>query len=131
MASEASRLGNPNVSERLKKAFVVIILFLAGTGVSFANGYTFPMTRGLECGQAHWLRDGSLLYIVGIITNDSGAPFASIQVNINVYDKDNAVIGSTMTMVANLGPGEIWKWKAMVYEDEAWGFRITGIYGDR
>lgn len=57
--------------------------------------------------------------VVGKITNMSGRKYELVNLEINLFDADGAVIGSTLTNVSNFTPGQVWKFKAHILEREA------------
>ncbi|RKD22417.1 hypothetical protein SAMN02745883_00735 [Caminicella sporogenes DSM 14501] len=68
-------------------------------------------------------------YVVGTIKNNTDRKYGYVQVEINIYDKDGAQIGSTMDNINNLAPGATWKFKAPILEDEAASYQIIDISG--
>lgn len=68
-------------------------------------------------------------YVVGTVRNNSDRSYSYVQVEINLLDKSGNVVGSTLANVNNLGPGETWKFKAIILEDEARSFEIKDVTG--
>lgn len=68
-------------------------------------------------------------YAVGRIRNNSSQTYDYVQVSINVYDASGTQIGSTMTNVNNLEPGGVWRFEALIHEDNAQRFRIKDVTG--
>lgn len=68
-------------------------------------------------------------YIEGTIKNNSGRDYSYVQVEINLYDKDGAQIGSTIDNVNNLEAGATWKFKAIVLESNVASYKIKDITG--
>ncbi|MHB1059906.1 MAG: FxLYD domain-containing protein [Rhodanobacter sp.] len=66
-------------------------------------------------------------WIVGRIRNNSGRAYGYVQVQINLL-RNGVVVGSTMTNVNNLAPGQIWQFRAPVFESFT-HYRIEDITG--
>lgn len=68
-------------------------------------------------------------YAVGRIRNNSNQTYSYVQVSVNVYDASGTQIGSTMANVNNLEPGGVWRFEALIYEDNARRFKIKDVTG--
>ena len=68
-------------------------------------------------------------YIVGRIRNNTRREYSYVQVEINLYDDSGAQVGSTMDNTTNLEPGGIWKFKALIWEDNATKYKIKNVTG--
>lgn len=68
-------------------------------------------------------------YVVGLVRNNTYATLSYVQVTIGLYGPGGMRVGSTLDNVNNLGPGETWKFRAMVFEDEATRFEIDDVEG--
>lgn len=66
---------------------------------------------------------------VGTITNNTDSEFKYVQVEINLYDKDGAQVGSTMANINNLAPKAKWKFSAPIIEDGVTKAEIKDIQG--
>jgi hypothetical protein len=53
-----------------------------------------------------------------------------VSVKINLYDKDDNLIGNTLDVASNLSPGEKWKFKASVTEKGFQKYKVTEISGN-
>jgi hypothetical protein len=74
--------------------------------------------------------DGGLKYLVGKVKNNStNKEYGYVQVEFGLYDKDKALVGSALANVNNLGPGQTWKYKAIIAEDSAATYELKGITG--
>ncbi len=73
--------------------------------------------------------DAFVNYVVGVIQNNSNKKYGYVQVEINLYDKDDNLVGSTLDNVNNLDPGTKWKFKAVVFQDNAATYEIKDITG--
>jgi cytoskeletal protein RodZ len=68
-------------------------------------------------------------YIEGTIKNNTKKEYGYVQVEINLYDKDGAQVGSTFANTTNLEPGGTWKFKAIVLEENVASYKIKDITG--
>jgi len=72
-------------------------------------------------------RFGSV-YITGEVLNTTSSRKGYVQIQFNLL-RDGAVVGSTMTNMNNLGPGESWRFQALWTEDSATHYRLEGVTG--
>ena len=78
----------------------------------------------------HWERDGYLLYIVGIIKNNSSHKYNYAQVTFILLDKNNNQVGSAMDNINDLEPGATWKFKALIFDaSEVRYYKLGEIVG--
>lgn len=63
----------------------------------------------------------------GKIVNTTGKKLSYVQVEINLYDKQDVQVGSTLANVNNLEPGVTWAFEAPVIEDRAKSGKVAGI----
>lgn len=68
-------------------------------------------------------------YVTGTIKNNTNKTYSYVQVQINLYDKDGAQVGSTMDNTTNLEPGGVWKFKALILDDDATKYKIVEVTG--
>lgn len=69
-------------------------------------------------------------YIEGRVQNNSNVNFIYAQVDIALYDSQGNIVGSTFDNVNNVGPGEIWYFKAMIIDGEnATKYKIKDVFG--
>jgi tetratricopeptide (TPR) repeat protein len=75
--------------------------------------------------EPHWLeeRGTNVRYIVGDLRNRSDLP-VNYSISFGVYDKRGRKIGSAWDRVSDWPPGEVWHYKALVFEDSAHSFRL-------
>ena len=85
--------------------------------------------ENLEIIESHPFNDGSVRYVVGTVKNNSNKQYRYVQVEINLYDKSGAQVGSTMSNVNNLEAHGTWKFKAIILEDNAKKFLVKGVTG--
>jgi hypothetical protein len=69
---------------------------------------------------------GNLVY-TGNIINTTGKKLSYVQVEINLYDKNNVQVGSTLANINNLEPGVTWSFEAPVMEARAKTGKVAGI----
>lgn len=72
--------------------------------------------------------DGYTRYVVGEIKNNSAKTYSYVQVEIGLYQGET-LVGSTLDNVTNLEPGQTWSFKALVVDDTADNYKITGVTG--
>lgn len=72
--------------------------------------------------------EGTLRHITGHIKNNTQKTYSYLQVSINLY-KDDALVGSTLDNVNNLGPGETWEFDALIWDDSADSYKIIEVTG--
>lgn len=96
-----------------------------------------PSTKAVESKQADRFKvsnlgattENGVRFITGDVVNNSGATLSYIQVSINLLDKSGAVVGSTMANANNIEQGQKWKFKALLTEETARTFVVTGVTG--
>lgn len=72
--------------------------------------------------------DSYTRYIVGKIRNNTDKTYSYVQVEIGLYKGEN-LVGSTLDNVNNLGPGQIWEFKAIVLDNDSDNYKITNVTG--
>ncbi len=87
-----------------------------------------PDKPDLEVLEFEVTSDDFVRYGVGRIKNNTDKTYSYVQVSINMY-KDDALVGSTLDNVNNLGPGEVWEFKALILSDEANYFKVYEVTG--
>ena len=76
------------------------------------------------------VREGyGLVYIVGGVKNNSDKTYGYVQVSFNLYDKSGNQIGTAMDNTNYLGPGKIWKFKALCFEDNFATYKLVDVTG--
>lgn len=74
--------------------------------------------------------DGYFQYIEGAIKNNSDYNFIYAQVDISLYDRNGYVVETTFDNVNNIAPGEVWHFKAMIFDgSNASSFKIKDVSG--
>lgn len=102
----------------------------AQTTNSAPSGKPAPKTEALEV-LDHTVRydEFGIRYVVGSVRNNTNHTYAYVQIGINLYDDSGAQVGSTMDNTNNLEPGGIWKFEAMIWDDEATHYKIIDVSG--
>ena len=65
--------------------------------------------------------------ICGTVINNSSRSFSYAQVEINLLDKNGAVVGSTLANINNLDAGQQWKFQAPILESGVTNYVIKDI----
>lgn len=100
------------------------------TGSTGSIGSAVTSTNDLELIEDHVESgDFGTKYVVGQIKNNADKTYSYVQVTINLYDDSGAQIGSTLDNLNNFEPGGVWKFKAMIFEDDATTYKIKEITG--
>jgi hypothetical protein len=91
-----------------------------------------PQTRdwsGLQSGEIIVEKSGSgrLVYAVGTIHNKSNRQRFGVKVELDLYDDQNARIGSATDYAQVIEPGKDWKFKALVTEPKAVRAKMAAI----
>ncbi len=74
------------------------------------------------------VRDNGLVYIVGTLQNTASFTISYVQITFSLFDKSGAQVGSAMDNINNLGPGTVWKFKALIFDpDDVRSVKLTGI----
>jgi len=68
-------------------------------------------------------------WVEGTVVNNSSRTYGYVQVEISLYDSSGNQVGSAMDNTNNLGPGETWKFKALILEDDATKYRVVDVSG--
>lgn len=77
-----------------------------------------------------YFQDDYTTYAVGKITNNTSRTMNYMQVEIGLYDADGNVVGSAFDNVNNIGPGETWSFKALIWDTSGVAtFRVNGVTG--
>jgi hypothetical protein len=68
-------------------------------------------------------------YVAGSVRNNTDHTYSYVQITIGLYDSADNQVGSTIDNVNGLEPGKIWKFKALVSEDNAASCKILDVTG--
>ncbi len=89
------------------------------TGVLTENSSSTSETeQDLELLEHKLTKEGYITKITGKIRNNTSETFSYAQVEINLYDKDNALLESTLANINNFEGGTVWKFEAVVFKSE-------------
>lgn len=58
------------------------------------------------------------LFIASSVKNESGKAYRYAQISFNVFDKNGAQVGNALANVTGLDPGRVWKFEAVVINEE-------------
>lgn len=61
--------------------------------------------------------ENNIPYISGRVKNNTNKNYSYVQVNINLYNENGDLITTTFDNVNNLESGNVWNFKAMIYQD--------------
>ncbi len=68
-------------------------------------------------------------YIVGTVKNNSNHEYSYLQIEFNLYDSNGVLVGNALDSIDNLKPNEIWRFEALIFEDEATRVEVEDITG--
>ena len=68
-------------------------------------------------------------YITGAIKNTTDKKTSYIQIVFNLFDEDGNVIGSAMDNINHIDPDGVWRFKAIILEDDFDTFKFESITG--
>lgn len=74
------------------------------------------------------VKDGYLTYITGTVQNNTDREYSYVQIEISLYDKDGALVNSTLDNINNLEANGKWKFKAMATSEFS-TYKIKEITG--
>ena len=72
--------------------------------------------------------DGFVGYAVGEIRNNTQKTYSYVQVEIGLYNGET-LVGSTLDNVNNLEAGQVWQFKAVIFEDNVTSCKIKDVSG--
>ena len=65
----------------------------------------------------------------GRIRNNTSQKYTYVQVLFNVFDSNQNRVGTALSNINNLGPGEVWKFKAIYFGTGGERFNLNKIEG--
>lgn len=68
-------------------------------------------------------------YIEGKVRNNTDHEYSYVQITFNLYDDEGALVDTALANVNNLEPGGIWKFKAIMLNDEATSYKLGELTG--
>lgn len=66
-------------------------------------------------------------FFTGLVTNNTRETISFLTVEYSLYDESGAKIGRAVDSMQNLGPFEVWRFKAENFEKETRRFRFEGL----
>jgi len=88
-----------------------------------------PLKPDLEVIQHKTISDEFCQYVTGMVKNNTKKTYSYVQVEINLFDQYDNLVGSTLDNVNNLEPGQTWSFKAVIIKDDVVAYKIAGITG--
>ncbi len=102
-------------------------IFNSDIGISSTN---YGKSTKLEVTESHSCSTeyGSMA-ICGVVVNKSNHNIGYAQVEINLYDKNGNLVGSTLANINNLNAGGTWKFEAPFIENNVTSYNIENVIG--
>lgn len=95
---------------------------------SFLSAAKEESSKGLVVEGTDWKRgEYGNLFVTGKVQNTTSKHFSYVQVEINLYGKDGAQVGSTMANVNNLEPNATWNFEAPVIQENVERMAVQGV----
>lgn len=88
-----------------------------------------PKKQDLEILEHKFVKEKYSSKVVGKVKNNTTKTYGYAQVEINLYDKDNTLVGSTLANINNFEAGTTWKFEAIVLKDETVTYKIKEVSG--
>lgn len=66
-------------------------------------------------------------FIEGTARNNTDRTLTFVSLNFTLYDADGQPIGGSSDIFENLGPNDIWNFKAVVYAEDAVTAKVTKV----
>ncbi len=131
------KFDNSSIFFLLLLAMYITVHFLNDYGLDIYNKY-FPTNKttskvqtesnGLQLLESYKCNlDYGVRGVCGIIKNNSPYTYSYVQVEINLYDSNGTLIGSTLSNINNFRPNHNWKFKAIVLDYDAYSFKVENI----
>lgn len=140
-----AKIKSSGFGTRILKGIAIFFLgsFILGIFASISNsvngtpgaqnqaiGIPDPSSEDFTVSNLHIKNDGiGNGVIAGTITNNTSKSFSYAQVEINLYDKSGAQVGSTLANVNNIEPNGKWKFEAPVFQDNAASYKVAAVHG--
>lgn len=113
---------------------LVAIILLVAVGIYASGDSGTDSTDALDSQQGVALvshegtveADGSLR-VTGVVRNTSNQTHSRVKVDVSLYDKTDAKIGSTSTTTTGLGAGQEWQFEAPVSQDSVARYEIDRV----
>jgi len=88
---------------------------------------TSPGGPQFTVGEWRFIRGAYTSEIIGVVRNNTSRTFGYAQIEFSLYDRYGRQVGSTFDNICNLDPYGIWRFEAIVLEDDAVSARFAGI----
>jgi hypothetical protein len=110
----------------LTAVIVLVVLAVVGVGEGGSSKYnqtgvltessssTSTTEQDLELLEHKLTKEDYITKVTGKIRNNTNKTFRYAQVEINLYDKDNVLLDSTLANINNFEGGTVWKFEAVV-----------------
>lgn len=92
------------------------------------NASTKVSQPKLEVLEHSVISDGYFKYVTGKIRNNTNKTYSYAQVSINLYNGES-LLESTLDNINNLGPGQVWEFKAPVLNNDFTEYQIVEVTG--
>lgn len=123
-------MNNPQKQSKFVSAltWIIIILMFGYLYSQFAN--TSSKSTDLQLLDYGVMRgEYGSIYIIGRVRNNSNRTFSYAQISFRLFDKNGNHIGTAMDNITNLEPKSIWKFKALILNEEATKFQFAELTG--
>lgn len=78
-------------------------------------------------GELNAVNENYSSYIIGSLKNTTSKTYSYAQVTFNLYDADGAQIGTTLDNINNWEPGGLWKFKAIILEQDVASYKLVKV----
>lgn len=68
-------------------------------------------------------------YIVGTVKNNRNRKYSYAQITFTLHDESGAQVGTALDNINNLEAGGVWRFKAVVLEDNASKYKLSELSG--
>lgn len=82
-----------------------------------APQYVAMTQNGLVLWNFEFQNIDGISYLVGVVENVSNSEIDMVSVSFDLFDNSGFVIGTSSDSISSLGQGQLWKFKAPVFED--------------
>lgn len=68
------------------------------------------------------------LAATGLIKNTMSSELNSVSIRYTLYDPSGASIGKATDFISEIAPGQVWRFKAVAFEDTTSRFVLDGVW---
>lgn len=86
-----------------------------------------PVLPKWEMGAWRFQRGEYVGQIIGEVTYNGEETLSYASINFDLFDSFGRRVGSAIDNINNLHPGDVWRFKAIVFEDSATRAQLSGI----